>query len=277
MKPTHGERPQGMNGKEMDAALEEAGGNLTEVIRRELAAKGNTAAANAASGFDFWLAAIIPDADEAEAEARARGLIFGPDARAAAAYFVEARRRFDALTRADGEPMNFTDFEAAQTAHAEAAKLAARCRERICAALRGLARTKGEAAKLARGAIADFLNCLAADDTAAAVQTAFNHANEAARAYFMERGKWNGGPTRKHLPKPLKAAGRKILAEMGLKPNRAGQIEGLQSVKTRVEFGRRLMNAGLWTNAGDADLPERLLAAFSDADRRAAKRKRKPH
>ena len=269
-----------MNVKELDAALEAAGGNLTEVIRRELAAKGNADAAAAADALDFWLAATLPDADEAKAEARARGMIFGPDARRLVeAYFVEARRRFDALARGDdGEDLSADAFDEARREADEATARAVRCRNRICDALRWLANTKGgDAAKLARGAIADFLNCLAADDVAAAVRDAFKAANDAARAYFIERGEWNGGPQRVRTPKRLIETGRKILADMGKKPNRAGQIDGLLEREVEAEFGRRLMNAGFWKDASDADLPKRILTAIYDADRRAAERKRKPH
>lgn len=254
------------------------GFNLTEEIRRELAAKGDARAA-AGSGFEFWARCFIPDADEATATAKARGLIFGADARHMILSSVaDARRCFHALTRDDdADAADAADYEETRAQSEAATARVNTCIDLACAALRGIAGGKGGAAKLARGAIADFLNCLAADDAEAATREAFRAANDAARAYFIERGEWNGGPKRKHLPSRLVEAGRGILAEMGLKPNRAGQIEGLQTAKVKAEFGRRLMAAGHWTDAGDADLPERLLAAIYDADRRAAKRKRKPH
>lgn len=281
-----------MNDEEPDEALEAAGGNLTEAIRREAAnwtaqtkpekvkaenAERTAAKARAAAdGPDFWLAISLPDANEAEAEARRRGMIFGPDARRLAeAYFVEARRRFDALARGDdAEPLDADAFGEARKDAAEATARADRCRQRICDALRWLAAKDSEAAKLARGAIADFLNCLAADDVAAAVRDAFKAANAAARAYFTEKDGWKGGPMRKHNPKELVAAARKVLEEMG-----NPQLTQGYGSKTEAAFARELTRRGLYTADDSPEKPKKLLKAISDADYRikAAKRRGKPH
>ncbi len=150
-------------------------------------------------------------------------------------------------------------------------------RGRMLPALLSLTKGEGEAARLARGAYADIMNLLDADNQLEALDVAFKAANGAARAYFIEHGKCDGKPQRRHTPKELVEAGRGILAKMGLNPNKSGQIEGLLTAEVKARFGRRLMEARLWTDTGDADLPERLLTAIYDADRRAAKRKRKPH
>ncbi len=150
--------------------------------------------------------------------------------------------------------------------------------QRCCAALETLAKDAGDAGRLARAAICAFRNIPGTGEgRREAIRAALAEADGAARAYFVEHWKCDGKPQRRHTPKELVKAGRGILAEMGLKPNRSGQIEGLQTAEVKAKFGRRLMDVGLWTDADDADLPGKILESIYDADRRAAQRKRKPH
>ena len=245
---------------------------LTDAVRLERAEQGDALAA--ASDFEFWARCFIPDADEAMATAKARGLIFGADARDLILSSVaDARRCFQLLTQgAEGEAMRLEDFEKARAQSEAATARAKTCIDLACAALRGIADGKGGAAKLARGAIADFLNCLAADDAEAATREAFKAANDAARAYFVTRGDWNGGPKRKHPPKSLVAKVRKVLEDMG-----NPQLTQGYGRETEAALAQELARRGIFTADDSPEMPRRVLNSIYNADNKAAQRKRKPH
>ncbi len=116
---------------------------------------------------------LIPDEAAAVETARGRGLIFDSG----------ARRALESLARACGRrmPFGWDGGKGTLERFVEA-------RGRACDAVRWLADGEGEAAKLAREAIARFQNCLEAEETVPEVRAAVKAANDAARAYFIGGG-----------------------------------------------------------------------------------------
>lgn len=176
------------------------GSGWVRLDSRELEEAGRMSKANTDGGtVGFFLRTFgaMPDAQGAVAMARERGKVFSQTTRALVAdYIRKAWRQFRELTR-PGRDDDFTasEFEAAQLATDAAMRNAQTACELCCAALAGIVAAGGDAARLAAGAIADFKCCLTANEPETAIEAAFDAANAAARACFIEARTGAAGQT----------------------------------------------------------------------------------
>lgn len=257
----------------------EEGFNLTAEIMKELAEKGNAVAATAKDPIDFWLKSVIPDSKRATAAARAGAAIFDADERAVVAGFIrEAWRRYCAFTNNE-EGFELDEFERERREVDEAAQRADRALQACRDALAGLAAGKGDTAALALLAARSFGNVLKADDPEEALRKAFDEADAAARAYFVEiRGSGAGPGSTAAMLKRIDAntaitAGRAKAASKRGVEYRNAQLEADKEERDRkrrdrekwIVAGRRLMKKGQSARSAAKNIHAREGCPYSES------------